>query len=49
VALGVKNRMDLFDSAVDEILAASDSPQLIQWLANEQFPNKDHILLKLTS
>ena len=49
VALGVKNRMDLFDSAIDEILAASDFPNLVQWLSNEQFPNRDHILLKLTS
>lgn len=47
IALATRNRMDLFDSAVDEIRAASDFPKLLQWLSAEQYPNKDHILDKL--
>ena len=47
VALAVRNRMDLFDTAVDEIKACKDFAKLTQWLANESFPNKDHVMAAL--
>jgi hypothetical protein len=47
VALGAKNRLDLFDSALEEIKSSPALPQLVQWLSNEDFPNQPYIVDKL--
>jgi 5'(3')-deoxyribonucleotidase len=43
-ALATQDRMDLFDTAVDEIRACKDYATLRQWLSQENFPNKDHVM-----
>ena len=49
IALANRNRMDLFDTAIDDIRACSEFEKLVQWLGNEAFPCKDHVMGRLLS
>ena len=48
VALAATNRVDLIQSAVEDIQSGPDFVRLLQWLSNEDFPNQPAVIQALS-